>query len=52
MPGNGKYPSKGMNKLASKRPDVAKKIKQLFCNCKTFTVVHAKFCKDCGAHYK
>ena len=26
MPGNGKYPSKGMNKLASKRPDVAKKI--------------------------
>ena len=26
MPGNGKYPSKGMNKLASERPDVAKKI--------------------------
>ena len=23
---NGKYPSKGMNALASKRPDVAKKI--------------------------
>tara|TARA_R100001460_G_scaffold70739_1_gene111423 strand:+ start:484 stop:660 length:177 start_codon:yes stop_codon:yes gene_type:complete len=23
---NGKYPSKGMNKLAEKRPDVAKKI--------------------------
>jgi len=23
---NGKYPSKGMNKLASERPDVAKKI--------------------------
>tara|TARA_R100001129_G_C5096476_1_gene182841 strand:+ start:239 stop:493 length:255 start_codon:yes stop_codon:yes gene_type:complete len=23
---DGKYPSKGMNKLASKRPDVAKKI--------------------------
>ena len=31
---------------------IIKKIKQLFCKCKTFTVVHAKFCKDCGAHYK
>ena len=26
MKKNGKYPSKGMNALASKRPDVAKKI--------------------------
>tara|TARA_R110001583_G_scaffold29589_3_gene103517 strand:+ start:2873 stop:3157 length:285 start_codon:yes stop_codon:yes gene_type:complete len=26
MEKNGKYPSKGMNALASKRPDVAKKI--------------------------
>ena len=26
MKKNGKYPSKGMNSLASKRPDVAKKI--------------------------
>ncbi len=30
---------------------IMEKIKQLFCNCKTFTVVHAKFCKDCGAHF-
>ena len=30
---------------------IIRKIKQLFCNCKTFTIVQAKFCKDCGAHY-
>ena len=31
---------------------IIRKIKQLFCNCTRFTIVQAKFCKDCGAHYK